>query len=166
MDAVQAMGIQGGWPLNLFLTPDQKPFYAGTYFPPQQWYGLIQQVGQAFVQKRADLESSAGNFAKALRSSETQFQDLDSDLGLPTKEDIELTFSRLSQDIDKKLGGTAPQYGRLVAASRGEHLVAAGGISTIPGRPGSSGLARTTRATPKDQFQTPPTDAAPHSARE
>ena len=35
MEAVQAMGINGGWPLNVFITPDQKPFYGGTYFPPQ-----------------------------------------------------------------------------------------------------------------------------------
>lgn len=34
MSAVQAMGISGGWPLHCFLTPDLKPFYGGTYFPP------------------------------------------------------------------------------------------------------------------------------------
>src|SRR5437879_1050262 len=34
MDAVQAMTGSGGWPLNVFLTPDRKPFYGGTYFPP------------------------------------------------------------------------------------------------------------------------------------
>ena len=34
MEAVQAMGMNGGWPLNVFLTIDQKPFYGGTYFPP------------------------------------------------------------------------------------------------------------------------------------
>lgn len=36
MDAVQAMTGSGGWPLNVFLTPDGKPFYGGTYFPPQK----------------------------------------------------------------------------------------------------------------------------------
>src|SRR5688572_6765021 len=39
MTAVQAMGEGGGWPLNAFLTPDLKPFYAGTYFPPDPKYG-------------------------------------------------------------------------------------------------------------------------------
>ena len=34
MEAVQVMGMNGGWPLNVFLTPEQKPFYGGTYFPP------------------------------------------------------------------------------------------------------------------------------------
>ena len=37
MEAVQAMGINGGWALNDFLTPDHKPFYGGTYFPSQAW---------------------------------------------------------------------------------------------------------------------------------
>ena len=36
MDAVQAITGSGGWPLNVFLTPDAKPFYGGTYFPPQR----------------------------------------------------------------------------------------------------------------------------------
>src|SRR5688500_6308492 len=38
MDAVQAMSGSGGWPLNVFLTPDLKPFYGGTYFPPERAY--------------------------------------------------------------------------------------------------------------------------------
>ncbi|HCX78290.1 MAG TPA: hypothetical protein DG577_02645, partial [Firmicutes bacterium] len=39
MPACQAIAGQGGWPLSVFLTPDKKPFYAGTYFPPQGGYG-------------------------------------------------------------------------------------------------------------------------------
>ena len=41
MDALHLMGMQGGWPLNVFLTPDQLPFYGGTYFPPQQWSNIL-----------------------------------------------------------------------------------------------------------------------------
>src|SRR3954454_10399920 len=40
MESVQAMTGQGGWPLNVFCTPEQVPFYGGTYFPPQQRYGM------------------------------------------------------------------------------------------------------------------------------
>ena len=39
MAAVQTMTGSGGWPLSLFLTPDRKPFYGGTYFPPEDRYG-------------------------------------------------------------------------------------------------------------------------------
>ena len=41
MSAVHAMGMQGGWPLNVFLTPDRKPFYGGTYFPPKDRAGYL-----------------------------------------------------------------------------------------------------------------------------
>ena len=40
MEAVQAMTGRGGWPLTVFLTPDGKPFYGGTYFPPEDRHGL------------------------------------------------------------------------------------------------------------------------------
>ena len=40
MQAVQALGQQGGWPLNVFLTPDGVPFYGGTYFPPERRHNL------------------------------------------------------------------------------------------------------------------------------
>ncbi len=39
MEALHRLGEQGGWPLNMFLTPDRKPFWGGTYFPPEQRYG-------------------------------------------------------------------------------------------------------------------------------
>ncbi len=48
MEAVQAMGMNGGWPLNVFLTPEQKPFYGGTYFPPQNWAQMLLQLNKAF----------------------------------------------------------------------------------------------------------------------
>ena len=44
MDAIQSMGIQGGWPLNLFLTPNKKPFYGGTYFNKESCYKFSKKV--------------------------------------------------------------------------------------------------------------------------
>ncbi len=48
MDAVQALGIHGGWPLNVFLTPDQKPFFGGTYFSPQGWIQILHNIHNAY----------------------------------------------------------------------------------------------------------------------
>ena len=48
MDALHAMGQSGGWPLNVFLTPDQKPFYGGTYFPPQNWAQMLLRIAEIF----------------------------------------------------------------------------------------------------------------------
>ncbi|MEO6685178.1 MAG: thioredoxin domain-containing protein, partial [Dyadobacter sp.] len=49
MDALQAMGTRGGWPLNVFLLPDSKPFYGVTYLPPQNWVQLLKSVNNAFL---------------------------------------------------------------------------------------------------------------------
>jgi uncharacterized protein YyaL (SSP411 family) len=71
MEACQAMTGQGGWPLNAFLTPDQAPFYVGTYFPPEPrhgmppWRAVIEAVSEAWEQ-RTDRVREQG--AQVLRS--------------------------------------------------------------------------------------------------
>ena len=68
---------QGGWPLSIFLTPDQKPFYVGTYFPMLDSYGrpgfgsICRQLSQAWKEKPSDIEKSAENFIGALHKTET-----------------------------------------------------------------------------------------------
>ena len=65
MDAVQAMTGAGGWPLNVFLTPDARPFYGGTYFPPRplynrgSWKDVLAGVAGAFRDRRAEVEQHA-----------------------------------------------------------------------------------------------------------
>ncbi len=71
MDAVQAMGLNGGWPLNVFLMPNQKPFYGGTYFPKPNWMELLDKVATAFQTNRKKLSESADNFAVALNTKES-----------------------------------------------------------------------------------------------
>ena len=67
---------QGGWPLSIFLTPDQKPFYVGTYFPVLDSYGrpgfgsICRQLSQAWKEKPKDIEKSADNFLDALNKTE------------------------------------------------------------------------------------------------
>ena len=68
---------QGGWPLSIFLTPDQKPFYVGTYFPVLDSYGrpgfgsILRQLSQAWKEKPKDIEKTANNFLEALQKTET-----------------------------------------------------------------------------------------------
>ena len=72
MTAVQSMTGSGGWPLSLFLTPDRKPFYGGTYFPPDDRYGrpgfpaLLAAVADAWKTRRDDLETSASKLTAHL----------------------------------------------------------------------------------------------------
>lgn len=75
MDAVQAMTGSGGWPLNVFLTPDKKPFYGGTYFPPKRmhnrssWMEVLDGVRKAFQEKKSAVEEQASNLIGHLNKS-------------------------------------------------------------------------------------------------
>ena len=75
MDAVQAMTGSGGWPLNVFLTPDARPFYGGTYFPPTRaynrasWQETLLGVTQAFRDRRNEIEAQASNLTEHLISA-------------------------------------------------------------------------------------------------
>jgi uncharacterized protein len=75
--AVQAISGQGGWPLTAFLTPDGKPFYGGTYFPPQDHYGqpgfrrVLLAISDAFREKHADVSEQAKLVEGALGHSES-----------------------------------------------------------------------------------------------
>ncbi len=75
MDAVQAISGGGGWPLNVFLTPDRKPFYGGTYYPPvtafnrMSWPELLQAIHNMYTQKRNEVEAQADNLVNHLVTS-------------------------------------------------------------------------------------------------
>ena len=74
---------QGGWPLSIFLTPDQKPFYAGTYFPVLDSYGrpgfgsILRHLSQAWKEKPRDIEKTSNDFCEALLKTEA--------ISVPTK---------------------------------------------------------------------------------
>ena len=74
--AVQAISGQGGWPLTAFLTPEGKPFYAGTYFPPQDYQGrpsfsrVLLTLAQAYREKHGDVLESAESVMNAISQAE------------------------------------------------------------------------------------------------
>ncbi len=73
MEAVQVMTGQGGWPLNVFLTPEQVPFYGGTYFPPvprhglPSWRQVLAALAEAWTQRRDEIAADAATMAQRLR---------------------------------------------------------------------------------------------------
>jgi hypothetical protein len=75
MDAVVAMTGHGGWPMTVFLTPDGRPFYGGTYFPPEPRHGLpsfaqvLQAVAEAYRARRHELEQQADVLVDAIRQA-------------------------------------------------------------------------------------------------
>ncbi len=74
--AVAAISGQGGWPLTVFLTPEGKPFFGGTYFPPQDAYGrpsfqrILIAISQAFRERRDEVETESDGLMHALAHAE------------------------------------------------------------------------------------------------
>jgi uncharacterized protein YyaL (SSP411 family) len=77
MEAVQLMTGHGGWPLNVFLTPDQVPFYGGTYFPPAPrhgmapWPGVLEAVARAWTEQRDEILEQGSRMAERLGHTAT-----------------------------------------------------------------------------------------------
>ena len=72
MDAVQAITGSGGWPLNVFLTPEGKPFYGGTYFPPRaaynrpSWKDVVSALARSYRERKEEVEGQARNLTRHL----------------------------------------------------------------------------------------------------
>ena len=75
MQAVQAMTGHGGWPMTVFLTPDGVPFYAGTYFPPEERQGMpsfkrvLAAVADAYTNRRSDVERTSAQLREFFAST-------------------------------------------------------------------------------------------------
>jgi hypothetical protein len=144
MEAVQSMTGQGGWPLNVFLTPEQIPFYGGTYFPPSPrpgmpaWSEVLRGVADAWQQSAAEIRAGGDRVrerlggAAGLRPSATPL----------SEGSLQEAQRALSEAYDARHGGFggAPKFPHASAIEflllRGEramsmgslHAMAAGGI--------------------------------------
>ena len=114
MEAVQAMTNHGGWPMTVFLTPDGKPFYGGTYFPPTDRGGLtgfprvLRSVADAYHNRRDEVAQSAQQLAAIL---DQHLVDRVETSRL-TEQVINASFSGLEGQFDWAMGGTkgAPKF--------------------------------------------------------
>jgi uncharacterized protein len=114
MEACQAMTGSGGWPLNVFLTPEHVPFYAGTYFPPQprmgmpSWRQVIEAVAHAWQEKKDDIREGGTRIAERLRGGA-----LLAPSDEPMKpEELEAAVEALAAQFDAAHGGFggAPKF--------------------------------------------------------
>src|SRR5690242_7790647 len=111
MDAVQALGVNGGWPLNVFLTPDQKPFFGGTYFTPQVWVQVLTNINTAFKSRRDEILASAETLTNHLASQGiTQYRRKEEQKDFSQAQDT--MFKRLEDKFDLTWGGLdrAPKF--------------------------------------------------------
>ncbi len=116
MTVVQLLTGQGGWPMTVFLTPDGRPFYGGTYFPPHDMYGkpgfsrLLYAIAEAWTVRQAELEQQGTDIVK----------ELERESGLGTHSTTELltpavldnAYSKLVERFDANYGGFggAPKF--------------------------------------------------------
>lgn len=117
MDAVQSMTGRGGWPLNVFLTPDAKPFYGGTYFPPHRaynlpsWKEILEAITRMFKEKRNEIDAQAENLTGHLLHANT-WGTKKPDEDIFTRETTEEIFNNIMKNADKQWGGfgNAPKF--------------------------------------------------------
>ncbi len=119
MDALQAMTGSGGWPLNIFLLPNGKPFYGGTYFPPKtipqraSWMDVLKGVHEAFQINKEKLIEQANNLTNHLVQTNIKEKIAnDQSITYPSLEEFDLMTQRILQNADTQWGGfgVAPKF--------------------------------------------------------
>ena len=112
MEAVQAMGINGGWPLNVFLTSDQKPFYGGTYFPPNVWAQVLTNIHQAYRERRSEITDSAEELTKMLSSNDSNRFRSSGKENIEFQKSLQTIYNNLERNFDYTWGGLekAPKF--------------------------------------------------------
>ncbi|MDH3209891.1 MAG: thioredoxin domain-containing protein, partial [Burkholderiaceae bacterium] len=112
MNVLQALTGHGGWPMNIFLTPQLAPFYGGTYFPPQARHGsssfseVLTAVREAWTHRRADIDQQAQALLEQLRGGETVVSRAPAD-GVHQR-----AVAQIAQRFDEMYGGfgRAPKF--------------------------------------------------------
>jgi uncharacterized protein YyaL (SSP411 family) len=118
MNAVQTITGSGGWPLNVFLTPNKKPFYGGTYFPPMpaagrpSWQQILAGVINAFKDKRTDINKQAESLTQHLLQSNVFGINAVATQQKILRQDIDTLFKNIMQNADTRWGGFghAPKF--------------------------------------------------------
>jgi len=108
MTAVQVLTHQGGWPMSVFLTPDLRPFYGGTYFPPTDQYGrpgfvtLLRGLDDAYRNRRKEVEQAAAQITDILRQ-----------IARPRAPESPVTFSYdwIDELVERSVSDYEPHHG-------------------------------------------------------
>jgi uncharacterized protein YyaL (SSP411 family) len=113
MRAVQAVTGRGGWPMSVWLLPDGRPFYGGTYFPKTSQHGMpsfrqvLERVFKAYHEDRSILEQDAGNLTRAIsRTIRLGDGDVQGDIDLGV---LEIAFQGIAGQYDRQNGGFSSQ---------------------------------------------------------
>ncbi len=116
MTATQLMTGSGGWPMSVWLTHDRKPWYAGTYFPPEDRFGrpgfksLLTRLGDTWRTRREDVDLQADQLSRTIKQVATGAQV--EAIGAVTRDLVKRTIAELRNDFDERQGGFggAPKF--------------------------------------------------------
>ena len=109
MSAIHALGRRGGWPLNVWVTPDRKPFFAGTYFPPQDqgrrpsFSRILRTIQHQYAAAPEELAAIADQLAAKI-SADLQGPEVTRS-GAPSPEPLEAAWSYYAENVDRTYGG-------------------------------------------------------------
>jgi uncharacterized protein YyaL (SSP411 family) len=107
MTAVQMMGAQGGWPLNVVALADGQPFWGGTYFPKDQWMAVLEKIQHLFITEREKLTLHAHNLTTGIQQASLIPGANQEDYGL-------------SDIINEAMEAWSPQWDMQLGGSRGK----------------------------------------------
>ena len=111
MTAVQALSGSGGWPMTVFLTPDGKPYYGGTYFPPDDRHGMpgfprvVAAMAQAYHERRGDVIRATTQLVQRMRQLTQSVRSLDP----LTTEVLRQAYMGIAGQMDDRFGGVGSQ---------------------------------------------------------
>jgi uncharacterized protein YyaL (SSP411 family) len=114
MEAVQGMTGAGGWPLNVFLTPEQIPFYGGTYYPPQarhgmpSWTDVLRAISESWTENGKEIRAGGEQLRERLSGGAS----LRPSANLPTERELDSAVAVLRESFDAVNGGfgRAPKF--------------------------------------------------------
>ncbi len=120
MSFVQSTTGAGGWPMTIFATPDLKPFFGGTYFPPSSRRGrpgfaeLLAEIARVWTHDRARVESAATELLDRLRLVTRTSRPDPSESGIATVESLDVAVEQFQMAFDRRHGGfgDAPKFPR------------------------------------------------------
>jgi uncharacterized protein YyaL (SSP411 family) len=141
MEAVQGMTGHGGWPLNVFLTPEQLPFYGGTYYPPQPrpgmpaWTQVLQAISETWSERREEIRAGGERLREQLSGSAR----LSPSSQPISEQELDAAVTKLRESYDARYGGFggAPKFPQASVIEflllRGERTMTLGTLLAMAG---------------------------------
>jgi uncharacterized protein YyaL (SSP411 family) len=143
MEAVQGMTGRGGWPLNVFLTPEQVPFYGGTYFPPEPrhgmpaWTQVLHAIAESWSENHAEIRAGGEQLRERLSGGAS----LAPSEQPPAEDTLDAAVAVLAEQFDPRHGGfgggAGPQFPHASVIEflllRGERAMSLGTLHAMAG---------------------------------